>query len=104
MASDGNKNRKYGRTARSPAMARYNAENRKVKNKILRVFSHFKRSIRKGATDHQARKWLEENAPRMLNGATESKRYPSQSAMVLLTAGLVMSSFPAHKGKGDTVI
>ncbi len=67
MSGTDNKNRKYGRTARSPSMAAYNAENRSLKNKILRVLRHYKKSLHSGVRDDgQAKEWLENNAPRVL--------------------------------------
>jgi len=38
------KNRKFGRSGKSPSMCRYRAEHRWIKNKIKRILSHIKRT------------------------------------------------------------
>lgn len=44
QAKGGKKNRKYGRNVRSPAMKRYNAENRLEKNRNRRIAAAAKRA------------------------------------------------------------
>lgn len=46
----GKKNRKFGRNVRSPAMKRYNAENRAAVNKAKKQRRHQKRVAKKEVT------------------------------------------------------
>lgn len=52
--------RKYGRQAKSPAMARYRSEARWERNKVRKVRRHLLRSKRQGH-DTQARAWFAEH-------------------------------------------
>lgn len=58
-AKSSKKNRKFGRSGKSPSMCRYRAEQRWVKNKLKRIFSHIKRT-----------KWHDQQAVTVYNQMT----------------------------------